>query len=573
MLTRSILMALSICLASHARVPAQEPADPLRFIPDQAHIVVKMDHPAQTIQALYQHDAAQSWLKIEGIRDFFDTTNFRRLLQIRDYYEKKLGMGGMELLDCLTAGGVVLAVRTNAPPAVVVVIQGKDEALLKQFMQLSVGIVEQELARQESKDKVTPRKFGSVAGYEVGKLSVAAVGSALVLASDPLVLQVALGQAGQKTGNIAGQPRFSDAMKLLPKNPLLWAWVDFESVRKIEGFKTGLDAAALDTGATLAIGGLVDMAVRTPYLVSSIAMEGQNIVLEHRLPVGRKGMNPKAALFQPAEGKGALPLLQPAGVLASLSFVQDLKVIWEKRATLFDKMQVKGLEDLDEKSALFLAGSRMSKLLQEAGAHQRIVVAQPGKSPYKTKPQQPIPAFALVQEMRDPAFGKTMETVLRGAAVLGGFKFGFLKMVEEKHGPYTVIAYYFPEDKDVSDDPGYLRLNYSPSFAIVKDQLIVSSTAELVHQLIDALTAEKDSTSSESSTRIALFGKGGASLLRAGKEQILAQAILSQALPPAVARKQVESFITFAERLGELQFDIRYGQNDFRYAIRWQYAP
>ena len=108
-------------------------------------------------------------------------------------------------------------------------------------------------------------------------------------------------------------------MKNLPQSPMLWAWVDFEEVRQIDGFKNGLDGAALDPGATLCLADPVDVVRRTPYMISSIAMEGPNFVLEHRMPVGRLGMASRAELFQARDGKGALPLLQTPGISASIS--------------------------------------------------------------------------------------------------------------------------------------------------------------------------------------------------------------------------------------------------------------
>ena len=105
--------------------------------------------------------------------------------------------------------------------------------------------------------------------------------------------------------------------------------------------------------------------------------------------------------------------------------------------------------------------------------------------------------------------------------------------------------------------------NHSPSFVVVKDQLIVGSTSELVHHLIDALAAEQGGPSPDSSTRVVLFGKGGPLCSGRVRSRSWPRSFSVRALPPRLC-KQVEAFIHFADRLGEVQFDIHYGRNDFR---------
>jgi len=107
----------------------------------------------------------------------------------------------------------------------------------------------------------------------------------------------------------------------------------------------------------------------------------------------------------------------------------------------------------------------------------------------------------------------------------------------------------------------------------VNNQHIISSTAELAHDLVDEVLKEggKSSKASPATTQIAFFAKGGAEALQAGHEQLLAQVILNQAQPPATARKQIDSFISYVERLGSVRLEVQYGPNDFRHTIRWQY--
>ena len=137
------------------------------------------------------------------------------------------------------------------------------------------------------------------------------------------------------------------------------------------------------------------------------------------MPRGREGMPAELSALLPPPGEpGSRPLLTPQGVLYSSSYFMDLGKLWENRAKLLNAEQLKKLEEFDKNSGRFLAGTRMSRLLTEAGPYQRIVVATRRRAGYRTKPVQYIPAFALVLEMREPeSFSKRAETILRGAAL------------------------------------------------------------------------------------------------------------------------------------------------------------
>lgn len=541
--------------------------DPLRLVPGQADFVVKIAQPRQVAESLYEHEVLRDWLKIDGVKELFDTTNFRRLLQLHSYYEKELGVGGIELLDRLTGGGAVLATRFENPVALLVV-QAKDEALLKKFVKLAAAFVEQELARQESKDRLEPSKFAGIDGYRIGKACVALQGSTLLAASDRGTLEAVLSLSKKKGTSVLESPAFKGAA--VPKDALVWTWVNMESARKVQNFKAGLDALGMDPNGLVLFGGLVDLLQRTPHFVAGISGDKKAFALEVSTPRGREGMNAKAALYLPSDDRGSLPLLYPPRTLVSLSYYFDLKGFWDNRDKLLNKKQLKDIDDFNNNSGRFLGGTKLGTLFQQVGPHQRVVVAQPAQSSYKIKPEQKIVAFALVQEMRDPAFGKSMNTVLRAGGILASLTYN-VKLVEEQRDGHNIVAYYFPEDKKVPGDVKNARFNFSPSFVTVGDQIVFASTVELARDLVDALSSTK-SGSSPATTQISLSSRGGAQALRDNHEQLLAQAILNQALPPAEARKQIDSFIDLVERLGNVRFEIRYGQNDFNYSVRWQYG-
>src|SRR5436305_1212485 len=83
-------------------------------------------------------------------REAFQSTNARRVAKLFAYYEKELGAPWPDLLDRLAGGGVVLATKfeRGGGAPVLLVVQGKDDELLKRAVGLVLAVVEQELIRQ-----------------------------------------------------------------------------------------------------------------------------------------------------------------------------------------------------------------------------------------------------------------------------------------------------------------------------------------------------------------------------------------------------------------------------------------
>src|SRR5438067_1181086 len=126
---------------------ADGPPDPLRLIPKQADLVLKIDSPRKLADAVASVEPLRKLSQFAAVRELLDSTNSRRFRQLIDYYEKELGASWPELLDRLAGGGVAVATKfeggQNAP--VLLVVQGRDEAATKQAFRLVLGVIEQEL--------------------------------------------------------------------------------------------------------------------------------------------------------------------------------------------------------------------------------------------------------------------------------------------------------------------------------------------------------------------------------------------------------------------------------------------
>lgn len=569
------LLALSCwavaILPQHA---AEPPPDPLRFIPDQADIVFKLEKPRALAESVLGLDIVKQIQGFEAFQEFYDSTNARRFYQLLAYFEKEMGAKWPDLLDRLAGGGAVVATTIGEPKGTaLLVIQSKDEALLAKFVQTVRTLIDQELARQEIPERIKTDEYRKITVFKFGEFHAALAGSAFLLSDRVEALHKALDCHLDGKDSLAQSAKVAEARKLLPADPYAWMWLNVEKVRKQPDAKPLLDETAADPAQTILFGGWLDQFRRTPFLCGALVKSDAGFTLTFRTPVGRDGMNEGlASLHLPsADQGGTLPLLEPKGVLFSMSHLLDLNHLWENRAKIFNEKNGKGLEDFDRMAGKVLGGNKPSWLMTAAGAQQRFVVAHREKSSYKTKARQNVPAFAQVFSMRDPkTFSQTMEAGLRIAA-LGSLTQIKLKLVEEKHGDLTIVGWRFAEDEALDGDPDDIRFNFTPCFVAVGDQFVLSSTFELAHELTDLIQKEAKGPArkGETAMQMRFSSEGGADFLKTVEDQLLAATVLDRAVAPQEAKEQVKKFIELVRRAGSIQIEQQYGAKDFRLDIRY----
>jgi hypothetical protein len=573
-LFRYVLSGLACLLLLTVAARADQPQSPLRLMPDKADFIIEVPHARQLLQTLTTLEALKQLQQLGVSKELLNSTQYRRFYQLVAYFEKELGAKWPELLDGLTGNGVALGVKIGPDPApAVLVIEGKDEKLTKEFVKLALQVLEQEIARQEGPDKLVKEKYEEIETYHLGpNIHAARVGAALLLSNNRDALKLSLDlHLGKEKTSAAALPAVSDAHQLLPKDPLATFWLNMETVRDTPQGKEFYKRPR-DLNLTILAGGLLDVLSRTPYVTGGLYQEKGGFHATVRMPKGRDGMGPELLLHLPPEGQaGTRPLLEPRGVIFSDSFYLDVSRIWQDRKEFMGEKDAKNFEDLDKRSGQFLSGIKVSKLLQDAGAYHRVVVVNQPKGGYKITPKAATPAFAVVTEMRDPdAFSKSASTALRAAGLLYSTTQTKVELVEEKVGDVTLVGYRFHEGNTYKVDVNDIRFNFSPCFARVGNQFLVASTKELGKELVEMLQSE--AAGKAAGTNVVsgqrFYATGVADVLAATEEQLITQAILDQALAPDDAKAQVRELLNIIRRLGDLNIQTEYQKDEYRFDVR-----
>jgi hypothetical protein len=547
--------------------------DPLDLISDKADLCVKLERPRALFELILTHPLFKQFQSLGSVRELYDSTNFRRFGQLVAYFEKELGAGHREIIDQLAGCGIAYSLEFAAQPPQLLVIQGQNEPMLRRFVGLASQILEQELARQEAKERLEKGEYRHVGTMGIGQDFHAAIaGTALLISNREVVLHNALDLFLDKSNQTLGHTAtVAEAHKLAGADSIAWMWLNLDKIHKAPEAKD-LFRLPRDNGAlTVLFGGIFDVASRSPYIASGLHVRDDGFLLSVQLPRGREGMPEALSVIVPQRDRpGSRPLLEPSGVLFSGSSFVDLPSLWEKRAKLFNEKQAKALEQLDQHPPPFLPASLLDKLLSQAGAYHRLVVVHQTKSGYRVAPGQKLPSFALVTELRDPAgFSKKIEAML-GLAAFAAMTQVKMQKVEEKHGDLVIIGYRFPEDGKFARDVNDIRFNFTPCFVTAGNQFIASSNIELCRELVDLLKKEESKADSSVGTapfRERFYAAGGAQLLEYYRDRLFTQTILDQAIPPGQATAQVDALIEFVRKLGILEIQDSYQEKTLRLDI------
>jgi hypothetical protein len=547
----------------------------LKLVPVQANLVIQFENPRTAVETFLNHDVTKQTLQLPFVRRQLETPDFEKFLYLIEYYEKDLGAKWPEMIEKLAGGGLTISAKAggdNAP--LLIFFHGTDEAFTKRFLELLLDVVAKEQERTEAKERTKTATYRGVQAWGLDKNALLTrLGRTLVFANnnDAMKAVIDLHVAGGKS--LADKADVAEARKSLPADCHAWLWLDLDIARQSKEAKEQFSFPANDPLQVTILGGWANTVIRSKYLCGALYQAGDDYTLSFRLNAGRDGMPEALALHVPPKGQtGSLPLLQPKGTLYSQSFYYDIAALWEKRRLLFNEKIAKSFEDSEKQVAPFLPGTSLSKILTQAGAHHRVVVVSHVNKGYQTKPSQIFPAGAFVTKMRDPKFARSFEGVLRAAALAATTQFQ-MRMNDEMHGDVKIVYYRFDEKAKVDGDPNNTRFNFTPCFATLNDQFIVCSNVELCRELIDLLKIEYRSSVHENSPaafRGRFYSAGGADLLKSFEDQLLAELMLSQAVPPDRAKKQAEQIMQFARGIGELHLQADYGVNETRLEAIWK---
>jgi hypothetical protein len=553
------------------------PKDPLRLIPDSMDEVIKIESPRALAEAILKHDLSKEAQKLQLVREFLDGADYRKIFQLIAYFEKELGAKWPESLARIAGGGIAAGLKLGGqnPPAMLV-IQGTDEKTTTKFFDTALTLLEDELTRQGAKEMLARKKYQGVECIQIDKGFVAArAGDAIILATKGELLKAAIDLhvgSDKKAKSVAQTTATKDVAGILPPNPAAWLWVNMKPIKELPQAKDLFTTPRNEVVQTVLFAGYLDVARRSDFIAAGLYHDKGDFRFTVRMPAGRDGMATDVELHLPRDPKvgGSLPLLEPKGVLFSYSFYMDFDTFYSKREAIFPPQVAKDIAEGEKQISRILINTSLPKFLSQSGVHHRIVVVPPTKvEGYKTEPDQKLPGVAFITSMRDPAFAKSVNALVKAGVLALGTQ-ASLRSWEEEIAGVPTFGYSFPENGKFPEDPQGLRFNYQPTFGAYKDQYIAASSKGLFREVAGLLEKEDRSKVCSQNMQARAYATALGQYANIAPEQTLAGTILSQALRVGEARQQTDALFAFLQKLGMVQIETDYTASQFRFDLVWK---
>ena len=388
------LVALLAAAAAAERLPPAAASCPIR-----PTCWCKSRIRAACVETVTNLDALKQLQQFPSVKELLDSTTSRRYYQFLAYFEKELGADRLELLDRLAGGGAVLATKFGADPRpALLVVQGKDEKLMKKFVAAALDVLEQELARQDVKERPVKETYEGVETVRFGKDFHAAVAG-----PDPARQQQREGVASRPR-----PPRAANRRRAWPSRrrgrrrqaaagrPARQLWLNMETVKQQPGVKDFYNVPR-DIRADGPLRRLprTRWAARRSSALASVK-DKDGLLLTARMPRGRDGMGGGQRRLPAAGG----PARHPAAAGAEGRAVQRIVLprpgaLLERPDQAVQRQQVKAMEEADKNSGKFLSGLQLSKLLTQAGpttASSPSTRRRPATRPRRSSTSPPSPS-------------------------------------------------------------------------------------------------------------------------------------------------------------------------------------
>ena len=541
-------------------------SDPLSAIPDEADLVIVLEKPTRFVEASRSFPAIVSALELPAVKELFRLPNVKQFFDLIALYESELQTDWKTLLNDVAGNGIAIGSKTDGGAAVIV-IDGTKPKVSEAFLNSVLKLVAREAAKDADKPEELRRvKHGDIDSVHFGKeFHAARNGARLYFANNEEALHKTLLNTPKKTRTDARL----EARKLLSGSPDAWLWFDLAAAKDTQAGRDFYSATKRDAIQNLVVGGTIDALGRADFLAAGLTIAPKGLDVTIRVPSKRSELRPELAMHVPPAGTpGSLPLLEPAGVLASMSLYLDAKTFYIERDKLMNDNQKADFDQGVKDISKFLPGSSIRKLFEQMGPYHRLVMLDRVAPLYKASPEQPIPGFAYIGTMRDPAYAKTATGVLRAAALIGTPSSG-LTMTEQTIESVNVVVYRFSEAKQLQDDLEGLRFQFSPCFAIVGDNLVVGSRPDVLAPVIIALRTEKKSEGDPAVWRAKAYGNGVAGLIGKIPEPLVTNLMLTRNLSLKAAEAETKQIAAWFETLGAVEFRLDHRERDYEMKLQW----
>lgn len=487
----ALALALFSALMASSTVALAGPGTLAKVMPEGAIAFAEVTDLAPVIERIQKSSYLKMVLESPQFKQAKKSKQYRKADAVRVVVETQLGADlwtlSKKLLGQRVAAALYLTPGKEEPDVVAVTRAASPQALREIYGRIKPLLVLAEDGIDVSK---------SLDGTEVisfdDKAFVAIREDRVLVSSSRKLLDGAAELAkGKGKASLAGAENFKSMRKQMGSDHLLGVYVDTARINEIAGGRFA--PRKLDEPmASLLFGGIVEMAVRSPYagltldakdgivLTAGVASDPETLDAAHR------------PFFSEASGPGTPPIPRPEGAIGGLTIFRDFTGWYRNREHLLEARTLPGFDEFESGLGNLLPGKDFSEdVLPLIGSRLTFVSAAQDYSHLDGKPGAQLPGFALIVELAKPQeaadvltlFFQTLSAILNIQAGQQGRQ-PWVMSSESHNGVQISYGRYL---KKPSGDRLPFVFNFMPASARVGDRFIVSTSLGLCRGLVDEL--------------------------------------------------------------------------------------
>lgn len=549
-----------------------------RWLPRDTVAMLEVSQPRAIFDLLLESKLTDAITNHPAYRHAMAQPGAQQAQTVVRLLEAQLGMEWKTALKALTGKGATVAVLSQGPGAVVVMIDAEDGAMLHKLFDTVVNFAKLEPNRVKSVE------YAGVTCWELGDGRAQAVVGRRYISSNRLdalktVLDLRAASAAQ---SLAASADYQAAKQAVGSEKVASALLNLKLLKQIPGVKRALSKNTNPIGALL-FAGLIDSLQQSKWLALGLEIDDLKLVLEANLE-GKPAEKAELVRFaRPGKpDEGTLPNLSVPRQIAGLSFYRDLHGFYAAKDKLFPE-RTSGLIFFENMMGIFFSGRDLTdEILAEVRPEIRFVAAEQKYAAETGTPQIQVPGFALILKVRHPKeAGDLAEEAFQKAVGLYSFTSGQkgvpgFVVDRPTHADVRYTTAYSGRIRGEQSGPLPVRYNFRPSLAKLGDYVVISSTDGLACDLIDALKKEiaappkpMHDTDSLVEFNVPQF----ASLLTANRAALVRQNMMEKGTGAQEAETQVGLFLQAVKLLGKASLEVTERPEGLRTRIELNFDP
>ena len=472
------------------------------------------------------------------------------------------------LLGERIAAGFTTAAGDSSEPGLLVVVQTQDEDHAEMLLRLIQG-----LAQSDGGGRVEVGKHRGVEGFSIDKkMFLAAVGARVIGASQNELLKAAVDRALDGSKGFAATDRHRRIAAELDGDARVSFEVDLDRVRALNP-EGRLGAEKLDEAfPSLLFQDVIEIMNLSPSVRGCVRLDREEFALEVELPTQGVAVPERLAFFAMEDAQqGGLLALSGSQTFTTISGWRDLARFWEDRDKLLTEETEKGFAEFESGLGIFFSGKSIpDEILPMLYPDWVIVGARQTFSSGPTPPKVRFPCGAAVLHARDPkVLFEELSVALQSLLAILNIQRGEqgqtpMRLFVELRDGNTVYGGRFLENDGRPYDSA--RFNFSPAITLVGDRVVLSTSEELLDDIVATLKAEGGAPKSPPGTltRLHLRVDPGIELVRENRDALVAQSVVDDGKTFEEAGYEFDLLTLAAAQVAELELATRIDQDAFR---------